>query len=190
MAAIWGIINRNPKNESSDAEKLFTKMGNSMSGFPIDRIDTVNCTTGFFACGHQYLTNEDQSDVSPITDNDSQVIFCSDCFLYNRDYLIKELNDSSLINAGDSLLAYNAFKHWGYSFVEKLRGNFSFAIYEINTGCLHLFTDHLSKQYLTYSVLSDYIMFSTIYKPILACLDGKEKINREFIINRRIQKWL
>lgn len=184
MAAIWGIIKKSTNTINSiNIEDLFKKMSASMSVFPFDRIDNAVCNTGFFACGHQYYSNEDFADISPVCDEKTHLVFCSDCFLYNRESLIKELNDTSLLNKGDSQIAYKAFIKWGYSFVEKLRGNFSFAIYDENHTSLHLFSDHFSKQYMAYSNQADYVCFSTTYKPILACIGNKTKINREFIVN-------
>lgn len=181
MSAIWGIISK--KEENADIDNKFNNMTASMSVFSFDRIDTVNHNYSYFACGHQYYTNEDSKDISPIFDKNSSIIFCSDCFLYNRDSLIMELGDKSLSTAGDSQIAFASFKKWGYSFVEKLRGYFSFAIYNENTSDLHLFSDHFTNKYLAYNNSADYICFSSVYNPILSCLEDNIKINHEFIAN-------
>lgn len=181
MAAIWGIIRKTKNTTQDNLENLFNKMGDSMSVFSFDRMNTISCNDGFFASGHQYYTKEAEFDVSPIRDTDSQTIFCSDCFLYNRDSLIRELNDNSLKNAGDSQIAFSAYKKWGYSFVTKIRGCFAFAIYEEKNASLHLFSDHFSRQYTVYNNNPDYVCFSTTFKPVLACLGDNIKINREFI---------
>ena len=180
MSAIWGIIN---KNANTNLEDLHNKMETSMSVFSFDRIDTIRTKKGIITCGHQYITTEDEHDVSPIRDEKGNLIFCSDCFLYNRNNLIEELKDPNLVNEGDSLIAYKAFKKWGFSFVQKLRGVFSFAIYEEDKDCLHLFSDHFSRKYVVYHIEHDHIYFSTTYKPILACLEKRVKINHEFIAN-------
>ena len=182
MSAIWGIINRTA-NINTATEKLSVQMEASMSVFPFDRIDTIKSQTGIFACGHQYCTNEDQFDISPIKDDSESLVFCSDCCLYNRDSLINELNIENHLNKGDSQIAFAAFKKWGYSFVEKLRGVFSFAIFEEKNGILHLFSDQFCRRYVVYNISQDYICFSTTYKPVLACLEKKAKINREYIAN-------
>lgn len=182
MAAIWGIISNSFTN-NRETERFFHKMTTSMSIFPFDRINSVTMDDGYFACGHQYFTKEDETAVSPIHDEETGIVFCSNCFLYNRNDLLNTLNESSLANADDSQIAYRAFQKWGYSFVENLRGLFSFVIYERKSSCLHLFSDHFSKQYLVYSVLPNHICFSSIYKPILTCLEDNIKINRDFIVN-------
>ena len=180
MSAIWGILK---KNNNINIQELFQKMTGSMSVYPFDRVDSVNNSIGFFASGHQYLTKEDQNDISPIKDEESKTIFCSACFLYNRDSLIKELDDTNLVNKGDSQIAFCAYKKWGYSFTNKIRGIFSFVIYEETTQRLHLFSDHFSRKYLVYHNNPDYICFSTTYKPILACIGNELKISHEFIVN-------
>ena len=185
MGAIWGIIGKDPLNcnNVNHIKSLFFKMKDSMSVFPFERIDNTAYHTCFFACGHQYNTNEDENDISPIFEVDSHLIFCSDCFLYNRNSLIAELNDNSLTEAGDSQIAYKAFKQWGYSFVKKLRGNFSIAIYDEKESLLHLFSDHFSTQYLVYHNAQNYICFSNTYKPVLACMGKEKKLSHEFICN-------
>lgn len=179
MAAIWGIIKKNP---NSNTEKIFQEMTNSMNIFPFDRIDSVNCNSSWFACGHQYYTDEDVHDTSPIYDQKSHIVFCSNCFLYNRQVLIDALNDDTLKAAGDSQIAYRAFQKWGFSFVNRLRGLFSFAVYEEEKAQLHLFSDHFNTSFTIYSTTKDYICFSTTYKPVLACLGNNLKINHEYII--------
>ena len=183
MAAIWGIIKKTVNDNTNDIADLFEKMGQSMSCFSFDRIDTLPFKDGFFACAHQYYTKENEVDISPLKDEKTQTVFCSDCFLYNRNSLIEELNDSTLVSAGDSQVAFSAFKKWGYSFVKKLRGSFAFAIYEENTAKLHLFSDHFSRQYTVYHHDHDYVCFSTTFKPVLAYMGDKLRINHEFISN-------
>lgn len=180
MSAIWGIIK---KKDDLNIHSMFLKMGTSMSVFPFDRTDIIETKNAYFACGHQYITAEDEHDTSPISDESHNLIFCSDCFLYNRESLITELGSSSLVNSGDSQLAFMAFKKWGYSFVEKLRGIFSFAIYDKVNEQLHIYSDHFSRKYVVYHNNQDYICFSTTYKPVLACIGNKVKISHEFIVN-------
>lgn len=182
MSAIWGIIER-PSNTVSQTETLFNKMTASMSVFSFERINTAKSPNGLFACGHQYITKEDEYDISPIRDESEHLVFCSDCFLYNREELIRELDDNGLENAGDSMIAFKAFQKWGYNFVQKLRGIFSFVIYEEQTGLIHLYSDHFTRKYMVYSIDQNYVYFSTTHKPVLACLGNNVRINREFICN-------
>lgn len=189
MSAIWGIIAKNDSN----LDLLAKTMTDAMSIYDLDRTDTILQRNVFFACGHQYITPESIYDVSPFYDSDNGIYFCADCFIYNRTHVInsilahpefKSLTDANnLAQCGDSQLAYFAYKLMGNNFVSILRGSFSFAIYCEAQKELHLFSDHLFKRYLAYSVTNDFICFATTYKPIKACLRSQLKINRSFIAN-------
>lgn len=189
MSAIWGYISKAKSIDNS----IISGMNASMSEYKLDRIEQISQNSVFFVCGHQYITNQAVTDVSPIYDSSRNLYFTADCFLYNRDAIISTLtkhpNFSRLIQSnslnicGDAQLAFYAFQLLGYSFVNILRGSFSIAIYDEIGKNLHLYTDHLSKRYLTYYVGDNYVCFATTYKPIKFCLGNQLELNRQFIIN-------
>ncbi|HKM34424.1 MAG TPA: asparagine synthase-related protein [Lachnospiraceae bacterium] len=189
MSAIWGRIN---KDKNID-EATVHGMNMSMSEYKLDRIDQIKQSNIYFACGHQYITNEAVTDISPIYDEVNNVYFTADCFLYNRSAIISQLTQlpdfhkivksETLASCGDALLAYYSFQLLGFSFVEILRGSFSFAIYEAVNRKLHLITDHLCKRYLAYYDCEDYVCYGSTYKPIKFCLGKNLELNRRFIIN-------
>lgn len=188
MSAIWGIISRNEK----PCDEAFSRMTDVMSQYKIDRIDTIHSDNSNIGCGHQYITNESLTDVSPINDTESNLIFATDCFLYYRDKLVDEIiaaksassyAKEDLLKKGDAELSYIAFKTFGYSFVTKLRGAFSLAILDNNTGKLHLYTDHFCKRYLCYHINDDSIIFGTTYKPLLAATNRNFRISTRSIVN-------
>lgn len=185
MAALWGVIYRDKKV----SDETVCKMHNSMQEFKIDRYESLVCENMYFACGHQYFTEEAERDVSPYYDKVTNTIFATDCYLYNRKELILALAEegkadsiSELEQYGDAMLVYCAYRSWGERFVEKLRGSFSIAIYEVMKRQLLLYTDHLAQRYLAYYCDEQKACFATIYQPILAFL-GKEKakICREWV---------
>lgn len=188
MSAIWGRINKDKSIDESTVYGMYT----SMSEYKLDRIDEIHQSNVYFACGHQYITNEAVSDISPIYDAVNNIYFTADCFLYNRAAIISKLAQlpnfhkivelSTLESCGDALLAFYSFRLLGYSFVEILRGSFAFAIYDADKRKLHLFSDHLSKRYLTYYVCENYLCFGSTYKPIKFCLGQNLELNRRFII--------
>lgn len=188
MSAIWGLIFR---KKDIDIQNCYD-MKRSMSDYKLDRIEEITESNAYFACGHQYITIEAVSDISPIYNKDMKFIFVGDCFLYNRDEVIDLLAESNISSdfdkdecsiIGDCELAYRLYLQKGENFVGFLRGAFSFAIYDYSTEVLHLFSDHFVKRYLAYHIAEDYICFSSVYKPILACLGDGKTLNREFIAN-------
>jgi len=179
MSAIWGVINK----EAQIAEDVISKMYDSMSHFKIDRFDKVVNKNIYFACGHQYFTEEAISDRSPFFSEKKGVYFAGDCYLYNRDELLKMLQETQddkyqgdqWRRCGDATLAFEAFCAWGEEFVNKLRGSFAIAIYQPDRKTLNLYTDHLAQRYLAYYTDDEKVCFATIYQPLLATL-GKDKL--------------
>lgn len=184
MAAIWGVIT---KDKLIDTQKI-ADMRDSMKEFAIDRLGEEHWDNSYFACGHQYFTEEAVKDVSPIWDKERKLLFAADCYLLNRNEIIEELMDADTTTSeaysamGDAMLAYHAYLCWGESFVQWLKGSFAFAIYRIAEGELLLYTDHLAQRYLSYTYTAGEVCFSTLYQPLLAYM-GKEriKLNREWI---------
>ena len=186
MSAIWGLISNN-----TISSQTISNMQQSMQDFKIDHYDHIIQPNVYFACGHQYFTNESMNDKSPIYDEKSHVYFTGDCFLYNRAEVIQALSshnvqqllpneDLSLL--GDVHLSYLGFLLWGESFVTHLKGSFSFAIYDTTQKTLLLYTDHLACRYLAYYIDKQDVCFSTVYQPIHAfCGKSNLKLSKEWI---------
>lgn len=181
MSAIWGIIGRKNQNPSD----RFEKMSGVMEQYKIDRFDSIGSGNCYMGCGHQYFTKEAEYDVSPIYDEQAEEYFAADCFLYNREVVLEELADEKLIpeKTGDAQLAYLLYKKLGTSFINKMRGSFSVAVYQKKTGKLHLFTDHFCKRYLVYHVAEEYISFASCYKPILEAGEHQFKLSKRSIVD-------
>lgn len=180
MSAIYGIIRKG----NNSCEEQFSKMKTALSVFSFDKCNELSHDSSYYGSGIQFITPEDSYDSFPVFDNESDVVFCSDCFLYNRPSLISDLglDSSDSSSMSDSHIAFYAFKKWGFSFVERLRGHFSFVLYEVSKKIVHLYSDHFSTRYLVYHNSDDYFSFSTTYKPVLASLTEHASINKEFII--------
>lgn len=184
MAAIWGAVDN---NKVIDEEKI-SVMRESMKGFIIDRVDEMRRQNSYFACGHQYFTKEATADVSPIWNEERELLFAADCYLLNREEIIeglvreKVLEEGEHSGLGDARLAYHAYLCWGERFAERLKGSFAFAVYRREEQEVLLYTDHLAQRYLTYSFCAGEVCFATVYQPILAYM-GRDRIalNREWI---------
>jgi len=182
MSAIWGMICR----ETNITDTVVSNMRDSMKAFLIDRYHCIVRDSVYFACGLQYFTKISHSERLPMYDESTETYFTADCVLTNREELIRMLSGTypkdTLIVLGDGELSYKAYLQFGERFVEYLRGSFSFAIYNTASKQLLLYTDHFARRYLAYYVNSDMVCFSTVYQPLLAVLDEKErKPNRHWI---------
>ena len=185
MPAIWGVISR----KGEKITHLGSSMDETMSKYKIDRIDHIDRELAYFSCGHQYITKESHFDKSPIFDEEKKVLFTADIFLSNRPFLIDKLadyfqNHSSKSNyelMGDAEIAFTLFKTFGAAFINMLRGSFAIAIYYTEKDELKLYTDPLSRRYLTYSINEDNVCFGSIYEPLKKCLNRKATLNEKTV---------
>ena len=111
MSAIWGMIGK----QNVIADSVTDRMKNGMKMFKIDDYQEVVHGGVYFACGKQYITEEDYADDLPLYDEKRQILFTADCVLSNRNNLITELSEvcsqEELQAAGDGQLSYKAYLH-------------------------------------------------------------------------------
>lgn len=80
MSAIWGIVSRGLPLE----EEKILGMKKTMEEYRLDKTAELKQDTLYFACGHQFITPESVSDVSPVHDTERKITFTGDVFLYNQ----------------------------------------------------------------------------------------------------------
>ena len=163
MSAIWGMISEQKKENFLS---IASAMKERMESYKIDRIDQLQMDDVFFACGHQYLTQEACQEVLPFFDAETDTFFTADCILDNREELIEQfsagLKQDECVT--DSHLSWLAWLKWGEDFVTHLRGIFSFAVYDRSKDLFLLYADHMSGRAINYSITKeDGIWFSTTY---------------------------
>lgn len=182
MSAIWGMI----RKQNTIPDFIPKQMKSGMKSFQIEEYREIVQDTVYFACGQQYFTQEDHKEKMPLYDEARHILFTADCVLSNRKELEADLRRAcsglELETMGDGQLSYTAYVQWGETFVEHLRGSFSFAVYDMAKKELFLYADHFARRYLTYYICSDYILFSTAYQPVLEVLGkGGYRLNRRWI---------
>lgn len=160
MSAIWGMIQKNQERIDS---KVINQAKEFMGKYKIDRIEEKCSQTVYFACGHQYLTQEAVSDQLPYYDEEKGLFFTGDCIIDNREELIRELNLNRNDIISDGEIAYQAYLLWGERFVEHLLGVFSFAVYHEKDKRFLVYADHMGNRCINYYMDDDVILFSTTY---------------------------
>ncbi|MBE5947831.1 MAG: hypothetical protein E7261_02255 [Lachnospiraceae bacterium] len=184
MSAIWGVIDKRQAVLTETVER----MQQSMQEFRIDRYESIVRGNAYFACGHQHITPESETDVSPVYDEAEKTWFTADCYLYNRTEVIDEILNTDktvtkemLEKNGDAMLSYRAYKCFGERFIEKLKGAFSIVIYRELEKDILMYTDHLARRYLAYYNDESVMCFASVYHPILELLGNNVSINREWL---------
>lgn len=184
MSAIAGIIDFSGKEIPEHKISLIEEVS---SNFRTDRTDTYSEPGLFFSCSHQYFTNEAVNDVSPITDDEKNVIFNADIFLYNRKELIEklardtELTPSEISSKGDCELAFLVYMHYGIDFVNILNGAYSIVIRDKREHCVYIVTDYVSCRHIAYSVTDGMLYYSTTLHVISALMEEKLAIDEEWL---------
>lgn len=113
----------------------------------------------FGICGGKIGHNDRRSIVAMI-----------DGCIHNTDELIKEIKEAGHKCSDESLekIIVIAFELWGYSFVNKLNGTFSIAIFDNNKNRLLLFRDRMGRKPLYWFNDHNHFIFSSELKGLLS----------------------
>lgn len=163
MSGIVGIFHRN----GAPAERALLK---NLSGFLAFRGPDSVATwrDGPIGLGHAMLrtTLESLAERQPAS-LDGRFWITADARLDSRTELIAELQGSGrkvMLNVPDSELILHAYSVWGAQCVDHLRGDFSFAIWDVRTRSLFCARDHFGIKPFYYAHGSDLFLFSNTLK--------------------------
>lgn len=117
--------------------------------------------------GHAYLNLSDHNKInSGIAWNlDKTIGIVADARIYNRTKLLKNLNYNQ--NCGDAELIFNSYIKWGHDLLDKLEGDFSFAIIDKTRDLIFAARDIVGAKPFFYSSSPDRFIFGSEPKQIL-----------------------
>src|SRR5262249_2370713 len=147
MSGICGIFRFDGKPAAkSDLDRQMARLAH----LGPDR--TRTSSGGPIALGHLLMrvTREDTFDAQPIRDAETTLV--ADLRLDNREELAAALSISadSLSVMPDSAVLLAAYKKWGGDCVERLIGDFAFAIWDARKKSLTLGRDHMGQRHVFY----------------------------------------
>jgi asparagine synthase (glutamine-hydrolysing) len=115
------------------------------------------------ALGHALMriTEEDAFDTQPLNDP-AGLTLAADARFDNREELAAALAISppALAAMPDSALLLAAYKKWGEACVDRLLGDFVFAVWDARAGKLVLARDHMGQRHLFFHQGKDFIAFA------------------------------
>ena len=123
------------------------------------------------AIGHRRLSIIDlEGSHQPLTNEDGTVWIVYNGEIYNFKELRKDLikKGHRFKTEGDTEVIVHLYEEFGKSCVEKLRGMFAFAIWDLKSGCLFLARDRVGIKPLYYYYDSDVFLFASEIKSIHA----------------------
>ena len=120
--------------------------------------------------GHQPIHNEDES---------IWIVFNGEIYNYLDLRYELEKRRHRFYTKSDTEVIVHSYEEFGTDCVKKLRGDFSFAIWDSNKKRLMLARDRLGVTLLYYTIVDDSIIFASEIKAILEYEKVKRELNYE-----------
>ena len=130
--------------------------------------------------GHRRLSIIDVSDSAkqPMLSDNKKYYIVFNGEIYNYKELAKELKINT---SSDTKLLLEGFVKLGFDFFNKIRGIYSFAIYDLSKKEIYLVRDRAGVKPLYYSVVNNSICFGSEIKSIKPLIDTKLSVNHSAI---------
>ena len=138
---------------------------------------------GPVALGHQmlYTTPESLHEELPFMDKETGLVITADARIDNREDLSEILGLKNTENLSDSLFILKAYEKWGESCLEKLLGDFAFAIWDPNKKQLFCARDHMGVKPFYYYSDEDMFVFGTEIKALFCIPEVSQELNESQI---------
>jgi len=125
-----------------------------------------------------HVTPESLDEQLPVQCGESQVAVTADGRLDNREELLRALSIPPSSKLPDSSLILKAYQAWGKSCVDRLIGEFAFAIWDARDRCLHCFTDPMGIRPMFFTEApGKYFAFASEVEALLSLNDTRAPIN-------------
>ncbi len=179
MPPIFGILNT--KLQSVDSG-MIARMTHAAKYIYSRQIRSNEIRGGYLASAVTLVNPLVAEDDTVSTRNKISIV--ADAALYKRDALIKRLgNQSELSNVSDAALILQAYIKWGGECVKFLYGDFSFVIFNSDTGQLFAGRDHLGVRPLFYYMCDDSFIFSSELRIVKDALPVKAAIRQDYLLD-------
>ncbi|HJQ10600.1 MAG TPA: asparagine synthase (glutamine-hydrolyzing) [Gemmatimonadaceae bacterium] len=131
---------------------------------------------GFYRGRHAGLTNvsvrggELDAHAQPLANEDGQIVVTASCEIFNRDQLRHDLQSRGhrFRTRADAEILVHGYEEWGADLLQRLEGQFAFAIYDRNRSTLIVARDRFGVRPLYYAQRDGNLFFASEIKAILA----------------------
>ena len=176
MCGITGIVsnNKNKKELIHLMNDRIKHRGPDSEGIYVD--DNV-------ALGHRRLAIIDLSQAGnqPLYNEDGSIVVIFNGEIYNYHELRTQLAGHKFTTNTDTEVLVHGYEEWGYDLVNKLRGMFSFCIYDKNKNKIFIARDHFGIKPLYYYSNDDSLLFASEIKSFLDYPTFKKELNKEML---------
>ncbi|PEQ10233.1 hypothetical protein B2G71_23455 [Novosphingobium sp. PC22D] len=178
MSAIHGIVRFD--GASADADTL-DRMARTLAHRGPDGSDRLALDAVGFGHCLMRVNVEDFHEAQPIWEDGLLIV--ADMRLDNREELAEALGiaDEALGAISDSALLARAWRHWGEDCVERLLGDFVFAVHDTRTKQSWLVRDPMGQRALFYHHGEGFLAFASEVKALWAIEGVPRKLSRAWI---------
>ena len=177
MSMLFGLLSLTDDEVNSE---LLGCMMQPLIAMPHQESDQICHQEVGFGRVLRYQTSEDIYDSQPIFDSSSNILFTAQGRIDNREELAIDLNIVDPSQASDSFFMWKAFQKYGKSVQEKLKGDWSLAVYDFHQKELFLSRDTLGYTALYFYQTDRFFSFSTSIKSILALPFFQKELNESY----------
>ena len=185
MCGIRGIYNFS--NRNLDSKKIINKIVKLQTSRGPDgnRIWESSCKKVTF--GHNRLSIIDLSKKAdqPFISNDKNLIITFNGEIYNYLELKEQLQEKKVRfkSNSDTEVVLESYKFWGLDFLKKLRGMYSFAIWDNKNNKLIIVRDPFGIKPLYYTIFNGAVYFASQIKSLLSIENLKFEYSEAGIVS-------
>lgn len=180
MSIIFGVISH---NEEAIDEQMLQSMYEPLKGFPQQKSDKIQKNEAAFGRVLRYQTPEDVFDSQPVYLQQPDIIFTAQGRIDNREELYATLGIQANDTVSDSYFMLMAYLKYGKTVQQKLKGDWSLAVYDYQTKELFITRDTMGYTAIYYYNTSQYFAFSTSLKSLLALPYFKKELNEPYLVS-------
>ena len=134
------------------------------------------------ALGQRRLSIIDlEGGVQPMYNEDKSIVIVFNGEIYNYLELKEELTNHTFVTNSDTEVLIHGYEEWGIELLNKLRGMFSFCLYDIKKQEMLVVRDHFGIKPLYYYVGDEELLFGSEIKSFLEYPNFVKELNKEMI---------
>ena len=184
MSAIFGFVRRD--GGDAQAEEI-GRMARILAHRGPDGLETIALDHAALGAAILHVNAEDVYESQPLRDRDRALTMVADVRLDNRESLARDLGIPAvdLQAISDSALLFASYGRWGKDCVDRILGDFVFAVWDERAGTLFLARDPMGQRGIYYHCSDTLFAFASEAKALWA-LDGVPRRLSEAAIGRRL----
>lgn len=117
----------------------------------------------------------------PMYNEDKSIVIVFNGEIYNYKEIKEELTEHTFATNSDTEVLIHGYEEWGVGILDKLRGMFSFCLYDMSKGKLLLARDHFGIKPLYYYKGEKCLLFGSEIKSFLEYPGFVKELNKEMI---------